>query len=206
MTESHAYVHADLIFGLPGENLESFSQSFGRLYAIGPHEIQVGILKRLKGSPIIRHTIEHDMVFNPNPPFSILSNDLISFQDLQFMARFARYWDMLGNSGRFRESMALLLGSENGRPFQVFAQLSGELFKRTEQTHRIALIRLFDLIHDIANETMSVDKAAFQQALENDFNRSGLKSLPKFMTGDGHIKSKANQSKQKFASRQARHF
>ena len=37
--ESPAHLHADLIFGLPGETLASFAAGFDRLHALGPHEI-----------------------------------------------------------------------------------------------------------------------------------------------------------------------
>jgi len=107
--ETDAYIHADLIFGLPGETVEQFSHSFNRLYDLRPHEIQVGILKRLKGSPIIRHSEEYELKFNPSPPFSILSHRDATFFEMQGMIRFARYWDMLGNSGRFTNSLPLLL-------------------------------------------------------------------------------------------------
>jgi radical SAM superfamily enzyme YgiQ (UPF0313 family) len=46
------HVHADLIVGLPGEDLASFARGFDRLVALGPQEIQVGILKRLRGTPL----------------------------------------------------------------------------------------------------------------------------------------------------------
>ena len=45
--QTGVHVHADLIVGLPGETLESFAAGFDRLVALGPQEIQVGILKRL---------------------------------------------------------------------------------------------------------------------------------------------------------------
>lgn len=48
---SGVHLHADLIVGLPGETLESFGQGFDRLIGLGPQEIQVGILKRLRGTP-----------------------------------------------------------------------------------------------------------------------------------------------------------
>jgi len=41
---SHAHLHTDLIFGLPGESLQSFADGFDRLYALRPHEIQLGLL------------------------------------------------------------------------------------------------------------------------------------------------------------------
>jgi radical SAM superfamily enzyme YgiQ (UPF0313 family) len=44
--ETGVYVHADLIAGLPGEDIESFGRGFDTLVALDPHEIQVGILKR----------------------------------------------------------------------------------------------------------------------------------------------------------------
>jgi len=145
--QSQAYLHTDLIFGLPGESLASFAESFNKLIALKPHEIQVGILKRLKGSPIIRHTQAHDLRFNPNPPYSIVSSDQVSFQDVQFMGRFARYWDLIGNSGRFKYTLPLLLGDA---PFARFTTLTNSLFEQSGQTHKISLLRLYDLVFDSA--------------------------------------------------------
>ena len=42
---THAFLHADLIAGLPGETPESFAAGFDQLCALQPHEIQLGILK-----------------------------------------------------------------------------------------------------------------------------------------------------------------
>ncbi|MEZ5447883.1 MAG: radical SAM protein [Thiolinea sp.] len=76
---SHAHLHTDLIFGLPGEDLDSFAAGFDTLVALQPHEIQVGILKRLRGTPIIRHTEAFRMIYNPQPPYNILSTDRVGF-------------------------------------------------------------------------------------------------------------------------------
>ena len=102
------HIHADLIAGLPGESLESFAAGFDRLVALGPHEIQVGILKRLRGTPIVRHDAEWQMVYNPHPPYEILQNRLIDFATMQKLRRFARYWDLVGNSGNFVETTPLI--------------------------------------------------------------------------------------------------
>src|ERR1043166_3585296 len=50
--QTGVHIHADLIVGLPGESVESFGAGFDRLIALKPQEIQVGILKRLRGTPI----------------------------------------------------------------------------------------------------------------------------------------------------------
>ena len=98
------HVHADLIVGLPGETVECFAAGFDRLVALGPQELQIGILKRLRGAPIARHDIEFRMVYAQDPPYEILYNDLIDFATMQRLRRFARYWDLIGNSGNFLQT------------------------------------------------------------------------------------------------------
>jgi radical SAM superfamily enzyme YgiQ (UPF0313 family) len=142
---SNALVHVDLIAGLPGEDLASFGQGFDRLHALGPHEIQVGILKRLRGTPIARHTDKFNMRYNPDPPYNVLATDRIAFADMQRISRFARYWELTGNSGRFPRSLALMLGET---PFANFMRFSDWIYARTRRTHEIALERLFGLIRD----------------------------------------------------------
>ena len=88
--------------------MESFAAGFDRLIALGPQEIQVGILKRLRGTPIVRHDAEWQMIYNPQPPYEILQNKLIDFATMQRLRRFARYWDLVGNSGNFIETTPLI--------------------------------------------------------------------------------------------------
>ncbi|MDH4216518.1 MAG: B12-binding domain-containing radical SAM protein, partial [Gallionella sp.] len=59
--ESHAHIHVDLIVGLPGEDVASIARGFDRLIALKQQEIQVGVLKRLRGTPIIRHAETYGM-------------------------------------------------------------------------------------------------------------------------------------------------
>jgi radical SAM superfamily enzyme YgiQ (UPF0313 family) len=140
---SDVHMHVDLIAGLPGETVESFGEGFDKLWALGPHEIQFGILKRLRGTPIIRHTEEFGMVFDPHPPYTILANREIDFPTMQRLVRFARYWDLVANSGRFTHTTPVLLGEQ---PFNRFMAFSDWLYANTDATHRIALDRLAALV------------------------------------------------------------
>lgn len=140
---SHAHLHVDLIAGLPGEDVASFASGFDKLVALAPHEIQFGILKRLRGTPIIRHTAAYGLVFDPYPPYSILATDRISFADMQRLVRFARYWDLIANSGRFAHTLPVLLGNA---PFDNFMACADWLYAQTDATHRIALDKLAALV------------------------------------------------------------
>ncbi|MFC5741383.1 B12-binding domain-containing radical SAM protein [Dyella tabacisoli] len=143
MTQSTAHLHVDLIAGLPGEDVESFARGFDRLVALGPHEIQFGILKRLRGTPIIRHTETYGLIFDPYPPYTILATDRIDFAEMQRLVRFARYWDLVANSGRFGHTLPLILGDT---PFARFMTFADWLYSETDATHRIALHRLAGLV------------------------------------------------------------
>ncbi len=142
---TQANLHVDLIAGLPGETLESFGQGFDRLVSLRPQEIQVGILKRLRGAPIDRHTEAFDMRYNPMPPYNVLSTRDIAFADMQRLARFARYWELIGNSQRFADRLPSLLGSS---PFRRFMNFSDWVYARTDSTWRFAPERLAQLIDD----------------------------------------------------------
>ncbi len=102
------HVHADLIVGLPGEDIESFARGFDRLVALGPQEIQVGILKRLRGTPIVRHDSEYALRYSAHPPYELLCNRDLDFATMQRLRRFARYWDLVANSGNFSASAPLI--------------------------------------------------------------------------------------------------
>ena len=106
--ETGVHIHADLVLGLPGESLDSIAAGFDRLIGLRPQEIQVGLLKRLRGAPIARHTEEWAMTYNPHPPYDLLRNKLLDFATMQRLRRFARYWDLVGNSGNFVETTPLL--------------------------------------------------------------------------------------------------
>jgi radical SAM superfamily enzyme YgiQ (UPF0313 family) len=173
---SQALIHVDLIAGLPGEDLESFGRGFDRLYALQPHEIQVGILKRLRGTAIARHTESFGMRYNPDPPYNVLATNVVSFTDMQRISRFARYWELVGNSGRFKRTLAMLVGEEDGgSAYDRFMRFSDWLFASTRKTHEIALERLAGLIQQFLVSELQVDAGRAAAALQSDYEASGAK-------------------------------
>lgn len=163
---STAHLHVDLIAGLPGETVASFAQGFNRLYALKPHEIQFGILKRLRGTPIIRHTEEYGLVFDPYPPYTILANKDVPFSEMQKLIRFARYWDLVANSGRFTHTLPAILGE---LPFENFMALSDWIYAKTDATHRIALDRLANLVSKWLQEERGMSAEQVTAIVSSDY-------------------------------------
>ncbi|MGB4116461.1 MAG: DUF4080 domain-containing protein [Polaromonas sp.] len=176
VTQSQAHVHADLIFGLPGETLESFAEGFDKLYELNPHEIQFGILKRLRGTPITRHTADYAMVYDPQTPYTILQNSTVDFVTMQRIKRFARYWDMAVNSGRFSQALMLLLVP--GSAFHHFLNFSDWLWQTTGKTHEFAYEKLVDLMHQHLTAQRRLDENDVRVALLADYQASGARGRP----------------------------
>jgi radical SAM superfamily enzyme YgiQ (UPF0313 family) len=204
--ETGVHIHADLIAGLPGETVESFAAGFDRLIALGSQEIQVGILKRLRGTPIVRHAAEWRMIYNPQPPYEILQNKLIDFPTMQRLRRFARYWDLVGNSGNFIETTPLIWRSGvsaerrkfqeieecgflpkaatpdlQGSPFDSFLRLSDWLHARTNRTDGIALMRLMELLFEFLTAELRLDPKPMAETLWRDYQRGGRHDKPGFL-------------------------
>jgi radical SAM superfamily enzyme YgiQ (UPF0313 family) len=114
--KTNAIIHADLIAGLPGEDLASFGNGFDRLLAclVLPKdkseengkaalkktdntEIQVGMLKLLPGTPISRHNDTFRMRFEPLPPYEVMETSAISAADFLRLKNFARFWEIIVN-------------------------------------------------------------------------------------------------------------
>ncbi len=204
--QTGVHIHADLIVGLPGETLECFAAGFDKLIALGPQEIQIGILKRLRGTPIVRHDSEWQMVYSAHPPYEILRNKLINFPTMQRLRRFARYWDMVGNSGNFLESAPLIWSSGvsaerrkfrgikecgflpkaatsalEGSPFHSFLQFSDWLHARAKRTDGIALLRLMELLFEFLTGELRLDGKLVAEKMWSDYKRGGRHDKPGFM-------------------------
>lgn len=161
------HIHADLIVGLPGESLESFGEGFNRLVALDPQEIQVGILKRLRGTPIVRHDVEWEMVYNSFPPFELLSNKFLNFSAMQRMGRFSRYWDLISNSGNFKNTRSLLW-TKSQNPFESFLAWSDWLYEKTGTRHLFSVKSLKDYLFEYLSTQLNLDEKIVRDSLEQD--------------------------------------
>lgn len=179
-TQPAVHMHADLIAGLPGETLESFAAGFDLLFPMGPQEIQLGILKKLRGTGIARHDQEWAMAYNPNPPYEILQNKLIPFAEMQRLQRFARYWNLTVNNGNFPHS-APLIWQNSDSVFAAFMTYSDWLFETTKTTGGIALSRLTKLLFQYLKSAKMIAEQEAAESVARDWLRGKRSDLPPFL-------------------------
>jgi hypothetical protein len=178
---THAHLHADLIFGLPLESWDSFRQGFDRLFALGPHEIQLGMLKRLRGTPLARQFSFHadalqTLAFDSLPPYAVQRNDALGAGDLPLFGKVARYWDLVANSGRFPRTLPLLLQGESA--FAAFAAFSEWLWNTTQRTSGLTPENLVDHLFTYLETHRGLDPVEVHRALLADYVASGARASP----------------------------
>ncbi len=119
--QDRVHLHCDLIFGLPGETLEQLLESFTQVFLLRPHELQLGFLKFLPGTPINDLIEQHDYQYLSSPPYEVISHKDLSADEVAWLKRFEEVFDMFYNSKRFKFSIEHLL--KRKAPVQIFQEL-----------------------------------------------------------------------------------
>lgn len=193
--ETTAHIHLDLIVGLPGESLQSFGANLDKLMSMSSCEIQIGILKKLSGTYIKRHDEDFAMVYSDIPPYDILKNSDLSFNDIQIMKRFARFWDLTYNSGNFKKSIELLWQNES--VYENFYAFGLWMYEQTDSTWKISLQRLGELLFGYLTEVKELDKQSVADAMLLDMMKLKGRAIPLYLkayAGDFIVKAKIGTS------------
>jgi anaerobic magnesium-protoporphyrin IX monomethyl ester cyclase len=109
--ETRIELHLDLVAGLPGEDYAAFLTSLQAVAELHPHQIQVEPLKVLKGSPMREIAAREDYYFSATPPYTILRNPWLSYDDIGRIESIGRLLDLFYNHGGFGTALKLLTGS-----------------------------------------------------------------------------------------------
>lgn len=165
------HIHADLIAGLPGEDLTSFARSFDRLYG-KCHMLQLGFLKILKETPMEQIALDRGYRVSARPPYELLSSDEMSFEDILLLKRVESVLERFGNSGRFSRGMACIM--EHGSPFAKLRKLS-DFFPRPEL---ISQRNAYEGLFAWGRTLPDVKEDALKQALALDFLLNEQGHLP----------------------------
>lgn len=203
LTEKTAvHIHADLIAGLPGEDLESFGRGFDALDALNPDEIQLGLLKRLKGTPILRHDEPWEMVYQDSPPFTVVRTKTMDFQTILKLERYSKFLDLYVNSGNFPNAMNRLkeVSRARGSWFWQFWDFAEFLNVRHPQRYAIALLNLVESAWIYFTEILKEDPALVRELLIQDYSRKIKRDTPAFLKDE--VVTKTTKSRRPFRQAQ----
>lgn len=174
------HVHLDLIAGLPLENYDSFQKSFNEVYAMKPHQLQLGFLKVLKGTVIWEKADLYGIVYGDKPPYEVLYTKWISYDEILKLKRIEEMVELYYNSGQFKNTL-LFLEKEFDTPFSMYEELAdfyeqkGYFINSPARSHR------YHVLLEFAESKIPARKELFTELLTLDFYlRENAKSRPAF--------------------------
>ena len=163
-------LHLDLVAGLPGDSYESFLASIDRVVALDPHHLQVEPVKLLPGSPLRDQAAELRIRHDPNPPYTVLTSQDLSFTDLQRLQEISRLIDLTYNSGcflTFLKELSAATGSfATGLAWLAKEWRQRDLF-RFPLNRQTIFHHLFDIIQEheeVATHKRLVESLAYDYA------------------------------------------
>jgi anaerobic magnesium-protoporphyrin IX monomethyl ester cyclase len=154
--ETKVELHLDLVAGLPGEDYDGFLTSLQVLSFLDPHEIQIEPLKLLKGAPMREIAGREDYHFSSFPPYTILRNPWLSFDDICRIETIGRLLELFQKHGRFRSAFRVLLLELP--PAAIFDRMARRI--GSEALSGLSCRRVYELFARLAGPLLDGDRAA----------------------------------------------
>lgn len=178
---NNIHLHLDLIAGLPGEDYESFKESFNRVYSFEPHVIQLGFLKLLKGSKMKEEEELWGMVYSPYPPYEIICNNYISYEELVILKKVEAIVDKYYNSGNFNNILKFIMPNFNSA-FDFFLKLA-EFFQGKGYFNRsISGVDYYRVLIEFYKEYIGADTTILKDIIKYDYFNVNKKTwIPDFL-------------------------
>lgn len=174
--ETRIELHLDLVAGLPGEDYAGFLDSLQTIAALKPDMIQIEPLKVLKGAPMRAIAAREGYAFSGSPPYTILRNPWLSYEDICRVETIGRLLDLFNKHGGFTAAFKFL---ERHRPFSgtldLMARQAGN-----ENLSSLSCRRVFELFARLAEPlTNTEERAKLHDALFFDYCRAEMPLMGK---------------------------
>lgn len=187
--KNNIFLHLDLIAGLPYETYERFGISFDDVYNLNPHMLQLGFLKLLKGSKIREEKDVHKYKYMDKPPYEVLENKYISFNEIIKLKRIEEVLEIYKNSGRFEHALEFILKNFYQRPFSLFERLAEYWIKNKLFEKKLGSEEAYEVLMNFYLDNGWNKSEEFREILKLDyiinFPRGGIRKWQKRYTFKG---------------------
>lgn len=177
---NNIHCHLDLIAGLPYEGYESFANSFNEVYAMKPHQLQLGFLKVLKGSYMHEMAKKYGLVYHDKPPYEVLYTNWISYPEICRLKRIEEMVELYFNSNQFTHTIPVL-ERVFATPFAFYEALADFYEERGYFTETPSRIYRYQVLLEFATIKDAENLDLYQELLTYDlYLRENAKSRPSF--------------------------
>ncbi|MGN0307671.1 MAG: B12-binding domain-containing radical SAM protein [Lachnospiraceae bacterium] len=189
----NVHLHLDLIAGLPGEDYESFGVSFNQVYAMKPHQLQLGFLKVLKGSPLWEKADEYGIIYQDKPPYEVLFTRWMPYEKLLKLKEIEEVLEIYYNSGQFAYTVAML-EQEFASFFAFYEELASFMSQKKRLGSSPARSYRYQLLLNFIRKKVPQKEEMFVELLTFDlYLREKMKTRPEFCGSLENIREESRQ-------------
>ncbi|MGL5757072.1 MAG: B12-binding domain-containing radical SAM protein [Paraclostridium sp.] len=182
-TYRNIHQHLDLIAGLPYENYSSFENSFNDVFNLGIEHLQLGFLKMIKGTGIRNNADEHEFRYKDYPPYEVLYNKYISYNEILKLKDIEEILERYFNSKNFVLSMRYIIHNYyKESPFKFFENFATYFNDNGYFNASQGKNQLYKILLDFYVEKINLNNDLFREIIKYDYISLGkTSSVPTFM-------------------------
>lgn len=175
--------HLDLIAGLPYEDYSSFENSFNDVFNLGIEHLQLGFLKMIKGTGIRNQADEHEFRYKDYPPYEVLYNKYISYNEILKLKDIEEILERYFNSKNFVLSMRYIIHNYyKESPFKFFEEFATYFNYNGYFNASQGKNQLYKILVDFYTDKINIETELFKEIVKYDYISLGKTSnVPAFM-------------------------
>ena len=175
--------HLDLIAGLPYEDYKSFENSFNDVFNLGIEHLQLGFLKMIKGTGIRNRADEHEFRYKDYPPYEVLYNKYISYDQILKLKDIEEILERYFNSKNFVLSMRYIIHNfYKQSPFKFFEDFATYFNDNGYFNMSQGKNQLYKILLDFYLEKININSDLFKEIIKYDYISLGKTSnVPAFL-------------------------
>lgn len=176
----NVHIHLDLIAGLPYEDYSCFGRSFNTVYGMKPHQLQLGFLKVLKGSPMYERAGQYGINYTSLPPYEVLYSNWISYRDICRLKRVEEMVELYYNSNQFTHILPVL-EQAFAAPFAMYESLADYYAQKGYLKNSPSRVYRYEILLEFACSMDGERRGLYRELLTYDlYLRENMKSRPAF--------------------------
>jgi len=180
LEKENVHIHLDLIAGLPFEDYNSFGRSFDEVYQMKPHQLQLGFLKTLKGSPMHEKADSYGIKYTSLPPYEVLYSKWISYEEIVRLKKVEEMLELYYNSRQFTHTLSVL-EQRFLSPFALYEGLADYYEEQGYFRNSPSRVYRYETLLGFARSRDSGREELYRELLTYDvYLRENMKSRPSF--------------------------
>lgn len=124
------HLHLDLLGGLPYDGLKEFYRSLDDVWSLSPHDIQISLVKVLRGTPLEKQLNEQTFFAMPLPPYTILRSQWLSSLEAIKIQDVGKIVEGVHNCQRFPETLKFLTKNCFSGSFAAFCDALADYWRQ----------------------------------------------------------------------------